>query len=178
MKASLIIPLCSLLAAALMAADPEKPGRRPAAAGAARALRAGQAGAGAGGPLALERVLTDEQRESLREYMKEGGKELREGQQALMKLRRELQEAVLGARANASFIMEKTEAIANLDAEQLRARMTALSKIAATLTDEQREKLKDMGDQLRAGRPGRGAGLREGEAPARSEPAAPPPPEK
>jgi hypothetical protein len=33
------------------------------------------------GPLALERVLTDEQRETLREHMKAGGKELREGQQ-------------------------------------------------------------------------------------------------
>jgi Spy/CpxP family protein refolding chaperone len=165
MKASLILSLCLFLAAGLMAADPEKPARRPVA-------------AGAGGPLALERVLTDEQRATLREYLKAGGKELREGQQELMKLRHELQEAVIAAKASASFIKEKTEAIAKLDAEQLRARMTALSKIAATLTAEQREKLKGMGEQLRASRPGRAAGLREGGVPDPSEPAAPPPPEK
>jgi Spy/CpxP family protein refolding chaperone len=178
MKVSLIIPLCSFLALTLIAADPEKPARRPAAAGATRTLRAGQAGAGAGGLLALERVLTDEQREALREHMKAGGKELREGQQELMKLRRELQEAVLSGKATASVIKEKTEAIAKLDAEQLGARMTALSKIAATLTDEQREKLKNTGEQLRPGRPAAGAGLRQGDAPATTEPAAPPPPDK
>jgi Spy/CpxP family protein refolding chaperone len=165
MKASLMISFCSLLAVSLLAADPEKPVRRPAA-------------AGAGGPTALERVLTDEQRATLREYLKAGGKELREGQKELTKLRHELQEAVIAAKASAAFIKEKTDAIAKLDAEQLRARMTALSKIAATLTAEQREKLKDMGEQLRAGRPGRAAGLREGGVPALSEPAAPPPPEK
>jgi len=163
-----MISFCSLLALSLMAADPEKAARRPAA-----------AAAGAGGvPAALDRVLTDEQRETLRGYLKAGARELRAGQQELMKLRQELQEAVLAAQASTAFIKEKTEAIARLDAEQLRARMTALSKIAATLTAEQREKLKNMGEQLRAGRPGRAAALREGGAPAPFEPAAPPPPDK
>jgi Spy/CpxP family protein refolding chaperone len=100
----------------------------------------------------------------------------------MMRLRRELQEAVLGGKATSSFIKEKTEAIAKLDAEQLRARMTALSKIAATLTDEQREQLKNAGEQFKAGRPGPGAGLRGGSRPGGVsipfEPAAPPPPEK
>ena len=155
-----------------MAAD-EKPPRRPAAEGAARPLR-GEAG----GLPGLERVLTDEQRETLREHMQAGGKALRAAQQELVQLRRELNEAVLAGQATAAMIKEKTEAIAKLDAEQLRARMTARAQIAATLTEEQRAKLKDMGEQLRAGRPGLGSGPREGEAPARREPAAPPPPEK
>ncbi len=161
-----------MLAGVLLAAD-ERPPRRPATEGAPRPLR-GEAGGFPG----LERVLTDEQRETLREHMQAGGKALRAAQQELMQLRSELNEAVLAGKATAAVIKEKTEAIAKLDAEQLRARMTALSKIAATLSEEQREKLKDLGEQLRAGRPGLGAGPREGEAPVRREPAAPPPPEK
>ena len=59
--------------------------------------------------------------------------------------------------------------------------MTAMAKIAATITPEQKEKIKEIAGQMRAERPGLGAGpgLRDGDAPVRrGEPAAPPPPEK
>ena len=56
--------------------------------------------------------------------------------------------------------------------------MMALSKVAATLTTEQRDKIKEMTEQARAARPGLSAGVREADAPRKVEPAAPPPPEK
>ncbi len=147
----------------LSAAAPEKPARRPAA---------------AGGPAAYERVLTEGQREVFREHLQAHARELRAGQLELAKLRRELQESVLNAKASASFIKEKTEAIAKLDAAQLRVRMAALSQIAPTLTEDQREKLKSVGEDIRAGRPGLAGGLRPAESPAQPEPAAPPPPDQ
>ena len=174
----LVLPI-ALMAFQLSAADAQNPVRRPGAAGANRPAlgQAGQPGQ-AGGPAALERVLTDEQRQKMREFMQEQGGDLRENMQKLAQLRRELNVTVLSGKADEKFIKEKTDAIAKLDAEQLRARMMALSKVVGTLTPEQREKLKDMGDQLRAARPGLGAGERDGGAPRKSEPAAPPPPEK
>jgi hypothetical protein len=57
--------------------------------------------------------------------------------------------------------------------------MTAMSKVAATFTPEQKQKIKDMSEQMRSARPGLGAGPREGDAPRPPrEPAAPPPPAK
>ena len=79
--------------------------------------------------------------------------------------------------ATDALIKEKSEAIAKLDAEVLAARMSAMAKIAGTLTAEQKEKIKEMGTQMRAGRPGLGAGPRDPAPPVR-EPAAPPPPAK
>ena len=169
----------ALLTLQLGAADAPNPARRPANAGGGPANRPalGQAGQG-GGPAAFERVLTDEQRQKVRELMQAQGGDVRENLQQLARLRRELNEAVFSGKADEKFIQEKTDAIAKLDAEQLRARMMALSKVAATLTTEQREKIKEMGEQLRAARPGLGAGPHGGEAPRPQEPAAPPPPEK
>ena len=106
-----------LLAASLTAADAEKPARRPANAGGGIRQLAG--GAGPGGPGGgIERVLTDEQRQKLREAMQEQGGDFRENMQQLAELRRELNEAVLDGKADAKFIKEKTDAIAKLDAEQ------------------------------------------------------------
>jgi Spy/CpxP family protein refolding chaperone len=97
----------------------------------------------------------------------------------MMALRRELQEAVVSGKADDSFIKQKSEAIAKLEAEILAARMSAMAKVAATLTPEQKEQIKEASEQLRTARPGLGAGGREGTAPrAPREPAAPPPPEK
>ena len=160
-----------------MAADAEQPPRRP---GAGAVNRPGLAQGGAfAGAANFERVLTDEQRQKLREYMQEQGGDLRENMQKLAQLRRELNEAVFAGKADEKFVKEKTDAIAKLDAEQLRARMTALSKIAATFTPEQRETIKGMTEQARAARPGLGTRpSAEGDAPRKREPAAPPPPEK
>ena len=130
------------------------------------------------GPAAFEQVLTDEQRKQVREFMLGQGTDFRENIQELAQLRRELQEAALNGKADEKFIKEKTEAIAKLDAEQLRVRTLALAKVAASLTPEQREKIKKISDRIRAERPGLGAGLREKEVLRKGDPAAPPPPEK
>jgi Spy/CpxP family protein refolding chaperone len=168
MKAKLILTL--LLVVRLNGADAEKPLRRPAARAAA--------GVSANGTAGFERVLTDEQRKQLREFMQEQGADFRENMPKLAQLRRELQEAAFTGKADEKFIKEKTDAIAKLDAEQLRVRTLALTKVAANLTVEQREKIKEMSERIRAERPGLGAGLRDSEAPRKREPAAPAPPDK
>jgi Spy/CpxP family protein refolding chaperone len=163
-------------ASPLLAADAEKPVRRSA-----KALARTQAGVAGpqGGVAAFERVLTVEQREKLREATRANVEIIRGNQQEAIKLRRDLQEAVLGGRANEAEIQQKAEAISKLEAEALAARMNAIAQIAATLTPEQKQKIKEMSQQVRPVRPGLGAGARTGEAPRLSrEPAAPPPPEK
>jgi len=172
MKSKFILLIAAVLACRLCAADAQNPPRRPNAGG---GPGLGQAG---GGAMGFERVLTDEQRQKLREAMQEQGTNVRESAQKVMQLRRELNEAVITGKSDEKMIREKTDEIAKLDAEQLRARMMALSKVAATLTPEQKEKIKEMSEQMRAGRPGLGGAARDGEAPRKVEPAAPPPPEK
>lgn len=166
MKRLIFIFACSL-AIALPAADVVKP-RRLAAAAAASAD-------GTGG---VERVLTDEQRKQLRDFVEEQAPDFRENVQKLAQLRLELQEAALNGKADEKLIREKTDAVAKLDAEQLRARTLALAKIAPTLTKEQRKKIEKFGERMRAGRPELGAGQRGAKAAAKRDPAAPPPPEK
>jgi Spy/CpxP family protein refolding chaperone len=143
----------------------------------------GRPPAGLGGALAggggFERVLTDEQRQQLREHTQASSVKTRASQQESLKLRRELQESVMAGTASEATIKEKTETIAKLESEVLAARMTAMSKVAATLTPEQKEKIKQMSEQMRNSRPGLGAGPREVDAPRPPrEPAAPPPPAK
>jgi len=176
MKAKTILLVSVLCAAPLFAADEQQPPRRPVD-GPARAQ------AGFGGPLsslgAFERVLTDEQRQKLREYTRENSEKARVSQQEAMKMRRELQESVLGGQADEAAIKQKSEAIAKLEAEVFAARLYAMAKVAATFTPEQKEKIKELGEQMRSQRPGLGAGPRDGEPPRTPrEPAAPPPPAK
>jgi Spy/CpxP family protein refolding chaperone len=154
----------------------------PAAAG-GRADGTSRPPAGFGGALSgvggFERVLTEEQRKKLREYTQASSVKTRESQQEAIKLRRELQEAVMAGSATEATIKQKTETIAKLESEVLAGRMLAMSQIAATLTPEQKEKIKQMSEQMRSARPGLGAGPREGDAPRGvREPAAPPPPAK
>jgi Spy/CpxP family protein refolding chaperone len=111
--------------------------------------------------------------------MQADAKTLRANQQESAKLRRELREAVLSGSADEAAIRQKSEAIAKLDGELLAARMAALAKVAATLTPEQKEKIKEVSKPPRNARPGLGAGRRDGDAlRPPPEPAAPPPPEK
>lgn len=173
MKSSFVIFTVAVLAIQLHAADAEKPGR-PANAEAARRP------AVAGGAVAFERVLTEEQRQQMREFIQAQGAPVRENQQKAVQLRRELQEAAFNGKADAKFIKDKTDEIARLDSEQLRVRTMALAKVAASFTPEQRAQIKEMTERVNAVRSPLGGGKREGEgeAPRRREPAAPAPPEK
>lgn len=167
----------SLVAAgSLPGADAAQAQRRtPKAAARAQAGVAGPQG----GVAAFERVLTDDQRRQLREAMQAQGGKMRSNQQQAAALRRELQDAVLKGEADEGAIRGKAEAIAKLEAETLTMRMTAMAKIAGTLSAEQKEKIKELSGPVRAMRPGLGAGSRAADAPRLSrEPAAPPPPEK
>ena len=90
-----LTPLFLALAVAaspLLAADPEKPVRRST-----KALDRSQAGIAGpqGGVAAFERVLTEEQRQKLREATQANAETIRGNQQAAIKLRRDLQEATL-----------------------------------------------------------------------------------
>ena len=176
MKMKLYVIASSVLALQLFAADPLTTPRRPAGGDAPRRPQTGMA-APAMGMGAFDRVLTDEQRQKLREYTQASSEKLRATQMESLKLRRELQESVMNGEATETVIKEKSEAIAKLDAEVLAGRMSAMAKIAATLTLEQKEKIKEMSSQMRSPRPGLGARPRDAAPPAR-EPAAPPPPAK
>jgi Spy/CpxP family protein refolding chaperone len=168
MTAKLIAIFAVTLAVQLSAADAAKKAQRRAAAEAD----------GGKAPATFEQVLNDEQRKQVREFMLEQGADFRENVQKLAQLRRELQEAAFDGKADEKFIREKTEAIAKLEAEQLRVRTLALAKVAASLTPEQRQRIKEMSERIRAERPGLGARLREKEVPRKGDPVAPPPPEK
>lgn len=168
MTAKWIVILVVTLAVQSGAADAAKKAERRAA-----AQTAGAPGLGG-----FEQVLTDEQRKQVRAFMLEQGADFRENAQKLAQFRRELQEAALNGKADEKLIKEKTEAIAKLDAEQLRVRTLALAKVAASLTPEQRQKIQEISERIRAERPGLGAGMREREVLRKGEPAAPPPPEK
>src|SRR4051812_36741777 len=109
MKALSVLFLSLVLTVELMAANNAKPARRVPADGANRP-RAGAA-AGAGG---FEQVLTDEQRKEFREQMQANGAKTRASQQESVKLRRELQEAVVNGKADGAFIKAQAEAIAKL----------------------------------------------------------------
>jgi Spy/CpxP family protein refolding chaperone len=173
MTTTILLLAAALLALPLVAADDDKAPRRPND-GARRTQ------AGFGGPLSstvsFEQVLTPEQRQKLREYTQANGEKARASQQQAVQMRRELQEAVLSGQASEATIKEKTESIAKLESEVFAARLNAMAKVAATFTPEQKEKIKELGEQMRAGRSGLGAGPREGSPPsAPREPAAPPP---
>ncbi|HEY0548699.1 MAG TPA: Spy/CpxP family protein refolding chaperone [Verrucomicrobiae bacterium] len=168
MVAKLTAIFAVTLVVQLSAADAAKKAQR----------RAAVEAAGGNVPATFEQMLTDDQRQQIREFMLGQGTDFRENLQKLAQLRRELQEAALNGKADEQFIKEKTEAIAKLDAEQLRVRTLALVKVAASLTPEQRQKIKEMGDRLRTERPGLGGRLRDKEIPRKGDPAAPPPPEK
>lgn len=158
-----------MLAVSLRAANAEKP------------ARARQAAAAEAGPMGFERVLTDAQRQEMREFMQAKGANMRENQQKLMQLRRELQETALDGKAEEKFVKEKADEIAKLEAEQLRIRTLALAKVAETFTADQRAQVKEMTERMNAARAPLGGGKRgrnAEEAPRRGEPAAPPPPEK
>src|SRR5688572_11566278 len=92
MKTKLLLLALVFLTVRLAAADAEKPGRRATAGRPAVKRELPRAAAGIGG---FEQVLTDEQRQKLREYTRASGEKLRASQQEAMKARRELQEAVL-----------------------------------------------------------------------------------
>lgn len=94
-----------------------------------------------------------------------------------IQLRRELQESVLAGEADDVAIRQKSEAIARLETEALAVRMSALARIAATLTPEQKQKIKEMSAQARPVGRGRRVAQRNA-SPATREPAAPPPPQE
>jgi len=165
-----------MLAVRLFAAEPAPTPRRPAAPDTPNRPQTGMAGP-AVGMGAFDRVLTDEQRQKLREYTQASSEKSRATQMESLKLRRELQESVMNGDATEAAIKQKSEAIAKLDAEVLAARMSAMAKVAVTLTAEQKQKIKETSTQMRTARPGLGAGPREAAPPVR-EPAAPPPPAK
>ena len=169
MKRTLLV---FLLATPLIAADSSAPARRAAA-----GVNRPQAGLGGLGMGAFGQVLTEEQRQKLREYLQSGSGKARTSQVEAIQLRRELQESVLAGEADDVAIRQKSEAIARLETEALAVRMSALARIAATLTPEQKQKIKEMSAQARPVARGRRAAQRNA-SPAAREPAAPPPPQE
>jgi Spy/CpxP family protein refolding chaperone len=171
MKRILVLAAALSTTALLAADDVENSARRPGADG--RVALPGNS------PGSFERILTDEQRQQIRAFIQAEGAPLREHQQKASQLRRELQEAAFNGKADAKMVKQKVDEIAKLEAEQLRVRTMALVKVAGSFTPDQRQKVKEMTERLRApSRPPLGGGQREGEALRKAEPAAPPPPEK
>lgn len=102
-------------------------------------------GGGPQGPFMpfLNRVLTEDQRASLREEMEAQREQTRELEEKLRAARKEMLKASLATRFDADAIRSKALEVGRLDAEMTVLRAQALSKMKPPLSAEQMEKLKN-----------------------------------
>ena len=167
--------LAGLLASTVVASaqpdGPARPGRRPLAPPEAdrleRPLRAGPGpGRMAPGMDHLFRVLTEEQRRSLREAMEGQREKIRDLEEKLRDARKDMFEAGLAEKFDEEAVRRKAMATAKLEAEMTVLRAKALSQIRPPLSPEQIERLKNppppIGDRPE-GPPGRRRELRRDE---------------
>lgn len=110
----------------------------------------------------MERVLTEEQRQSLRKAMDAQREKSRELEEKMRGARRDLFRASLTAEFDEEAIRAKALAVAKLDAELTVLRAKAFSQMKPALSTEQKEQLRNLGSDAenREGdgrRPNRGA---------------------
>lgn len=92
---------------------------------------------------AIERVLTEEQRSSLRETMEKQREKMRAIEEKLRAQRKELLEAGLAEKFDEKAVREKALEIGKLDAELTVLRAKAMSQMKPALSAEQIEKIKN-----------------------------------
>jgi len=91
----------------------------------------------------LERVLTEDQRFSLREAMEKQREKMRETEEKLRPLRKELLEAGLAEKFDEKAVRKLALEVGKLDAEITVLRAKAMSQIKPALSAEQMEKIKN-----------------------------------
>jgi len=131
----------------------------------------------------MERVLTEEQRESMRAIMVSQREEMRGIQEKMRAARKELLQASLADKFDEDLIRTKALAVAKLEAELTVLRAKAMSQVQPPLSDEQIEKIMNPPPQDRMQsrdgepRPGERRGDRPSRGPRDGDPGRPPRPE-
>lgn len=110
---------------------------------------------GFNGVNAMERVLTEDQRESIRKLLESNRETTRENLEKIREARKELSKLALDAEFNESAVRAKALEIAKLEADMTVMRLKALSEVQPALSAEQIEKIMNPIQTLRQnmGRP-------------------------
>lgn len=148
--------------------DPDRPNRpRPPAGERQREDRPGpRAQPGAGAP--MERVLTEDQRESMRSIMASQRETMRELQEKIRTARQELMKASFAEHFNEDLVRNKAMAVARLETDMTVLRAKAMSQVQPPLSDEQIEQIMNPPQgRLQPGDGDRRPGDRPGDRPTR-----------
>lgn len=125
--------------------EPDRPSRPNPPAGEARRGQPGGPDGFRGGPgqglPGMERVLTEDQRDSLRQAMESQREKLRGLQEKIRDTRKALMTATLAAEFKDDAVKAKALEVAKLEAEVTVLRLKALSEVQPALSQEQVEKL-------------------------------------
>jgi Spy/CpxP family protein refolding chaperone len=109
------------------------------------------------GGFPIETVLNDEQRAEFREAMEGQRDKLRELDEKNMRLRRQLDEAMIAKELDEREVRRLSLALAEIEADRTVMRARALAKVRPSLTDEQLERLKNLRAEMGPGmRPAEG----------------------
>lgn len=138
----------ALLALPLAAAEPRpKSADRPA-----RPNPAGPRGPG----MRLARILTEEQQRQVRQTMVEHRAELRDLDERIQHLQRDVEQEVFAQKPNDEAIRSKAQSLAEAEAQRTVFRARVIARIRPSLTDDQIAQLKQVwATGPRANRPGR-----------------------
>jgi Spy/CpxP family protein refolding chaperone len=143
----------------------ESTGNTPAQERPARADRPA-GGGGAGGAGFRGAMLTDQQREVMRESMQTHMADLRRLNEKMRAAEKELMQAIMAEKQDEKVIREKAEAVAKIQVEETMLRAKMFAPIVPTLTAEQREQFENSPMMLRMmggmGGMGMGGGARGG----------------
>ena len=109
------------------------------------------------GGVPFEMVLDEEQRAEFREAMDSQRDKLRELDGKNMKLRRQLDEALIAKELDEKEVRRLSLALAEIEADRTVMRARAFAKVRPSLTEEQLERLKNLRAEMGPGmRPGEG----------------------
>jgi len=141
---TLTVLLVTGLLGTLIVTAAESTGDAPARERPARADR--PAGGGAGGPGGAGfrgAMLTEQQREVMRESMQTHAADLRKLSEKMRAAEKELMQAIMAEKQDEKGIREKAEAVAKIQVEETMLRAKMFAPIVPTLTQEQREQFEN-----------------------------------
>jgi Spy/CpxP family protein refolding chaperone len=127
-----------------------------------RPARADRPAGGAGGAPFRGAMLTDQQREVMRESMQTHAPELRKLTEKMRAAEKELMQAIMAEKQDEKVIREKAEAVAKIQVEETMLRAKMFAPVVPTLTQEQREQFENSPLALRMMGGGFGGGMRGG----------------
>lgn len=146
---TLSVLLVTGLLGTLMVTAAESTGNAPAQERPARADRPAGGAGGAGGAGFRGAMLTDQQREVMRESMQTHMADLRRLNEKMRAAEKELMQAIMAEKQDEKVIREKAEAVAKIQVEETMLRAKMFAPIVPTLTAEQREQFENSPMMLR-----------------------------